>query len=214
MSSASQLTARFDPKEGVRRLLRVNLPIDTVELARYLVGKVIVHDTADGRLSGRIVETEAYPVGDAAGHAFRGMTPRNGSLFLEPGHAYVYLIYGMSFLLNVTSERAGVGAGVLLRAVEPLDGFELIDSTCRTKQWNNIGKGPGRLTKAMKIDLRHDGLDLCGASSSLWLAETARKVGPIGRTVRIGLTHGAGRLLRFYERGNEHISGPKRLLRE
>ena len=75
-------------------------------------------------MSGRIVETEAYPVGDAAGHAFRGATPRNRSLFLERGHAYVYLCYGTSYLLNVTSEAAGVGGGVLLRAIEPLQGID------------------------------------------------------------------------------------------
>ena len=178
-----------------------------------MVGKVIVHDTSNGRLSGRIVETEAYPVGDAAGHAFRGRTPRNSPLFLERGHAYVYLAYGVSFLLNVTSERPGVGAGVLLRAIEPLDGFELPDSTHPKKQWADLGKGPGRLTTALKVDLRQDGADLCSASSSLWLAETTRKRGTIGKSVRIGLTQAADSLLRFYERGNEHISGPKRLLR-
>jgi DNA-3-methyladenine glycosylase len=185
-----------------------------VELACYLIGKVIVHDTANGRLSGRIVETEAYPVGDPAGHAFRGRTPRNSTLFLERGHAYVYLAYGVSFLLNVTSERPGVGAGVLLRSIEPLDGFELVDSVRQRKQWADIGRGPGRLTKALQVDLTCDGLDLCSANSSLWLAETTRKRGTIGKSVRIGLTHAADRLLRFYERGNEYISGPKRLLRE
>src|SRR5580692_9440122 len=125
MSSASQLRAQFDANGGLRRLLRTDLPVNTVELARYLVGKVIVHDTANGRLGGRIVETEAYPVGDAAGHAFRGMTPRNGALFLERGHAYVYVAYGVSFLMNVSSEKVGVGAGVLLRAIEPLAGSKL-----------------------------------------------------------------------------------------
>src|SRR5580658_10072856 len=143
MPSASHLPARLDMNRDLRRIVRTDLPVDTVKLARYLIGKVIVHDTANGRLSGRIVETEAYPVGDVAGHAFRGMTPRNGSLFLERGHAYVYLCYGVSFLLNVASERAGVGAGVLLRAIEPLDGLELMDSTRRRKQWLDIGRGPG-----------------------------------------------------------------------
>jgi DNA-3-methyladenine glycosylase len=214
MPSAEQLQKRLDPREGLRRLSRADLPVDTVELARHLVGKVIVHDTANGRLSGRIVETEAYPVGDAAGHAFRGRTPRNSTLFLERGHAYVYLAYGVSFLLNVTSERAGVGAGVLLRSIEPLDGFEPMDSMCQRKQWLDIGRGPGRLTKALKVDLRDDGLDLCSARSALWLAETTRKTGPVGKSVRIGLTQAADRLLRFYERGNELVSGPKRLLKQ
>ena len=214
MPSASKLSARFDTSRGLRRVLRGELPVDTVKLARYLIGKVIVHDTASGRLSGRVVETEAYPVGDTAGHAFRGRTPRNGSLFLERGHAYVYLAYGVSFLLNVTSERAGVGAGVLLRSIEPLDGFEHIDSMRQRKQWIDIGRGPGRLTKALKVDLRDDGLDLCSPDSSLWLAAPTSKSGLIGKSVRIGLTQGADRFLRFYERGNEHISGPKRLLKE
>ena len=114
----------------------------------------------------------------------------------------------------MTSEVAGVGAGVLLRAIEPLDGVELMDSARRKKQWADIGRGPGRLTKAMEVDLSQNGLDLCSASSSLWLGAITHKTGPIGKSVRIGLTHGAARLLRFYERGNEHISGPKRLLRE
>ena len=212
MPSAPKLRARFDTNGGLRRLSRADLPVSTVALARYLVGKVVVHDAAKGRLSGRIVETEAYPVGDVAGHAFRGRTPRNGSLFLERGHAYVYLIYGVSFLLNVSSEKAGVGAGVLLRAIEPLDGVELMGSARQRKQLADMGRGPGRLTKALKIDLRQDGLDMCSASSPLWLAATARKTGPIGKTVRIGLTHGADLTLRFYERGSLHISGPKRLL--
>jgi DNA-3-methyladenine glycosylase len=212
MTSASKLPARFDTGGGLQRVSRAELPVDTVELARYLIGKVIVHDTANGRLSGRIVETEGYPVGDAAGHAFRGKTPRNGPLFLERGHAYVYLVYGVSFLLNVTSERVGVGAGVLLRAIEPLDGIDLMDGAHPGRQLTNIERGPGRLTKALKVDLRQDGADLCCASSSLWLAETTRKTGPIGKSVRIGLTQAAHRLLRFYERGNEYISGPKRLL--
>jgi DNA-3-methyladenine glycosylase len=199
---------------GLRRLLRSDLPVGTVALARYLVGKVIVHDTAEGRLSGRIVETEAYPVGDASGHTFRGKTPRNSPLFLERGHVYVYLIYGVSYLLNVSSERAGVGAGVLLRAIEPLDGFERMDGVRRSKQSAEAGRGPGRLTKAMKIDLRHNGVDLCSRVSCLWLAAGPRDTGLIGKSVRIGLTREASRELRFYERGNPHVSGPKRLLKE
>ena len=206
------MPARSNTKGNLRRLMRSDLPADTVEMARYLIGKVIVHDTAHGRLSGRIVETEAYPVGDEAGHAMRGRTARNGTLFGERGHAYVYLIYGVSLLLNISSERAGVGAGVLLRAIEPLDGVELMRSRGRIIHRADIGSGPGRLTKAMRVDLRHNGVDLCGEFSSLWLAVPSRKTGAIGKTLRIGLTRGAERLLRFYERGNRYVSGPKRLL--
>ena len=214
MAAASKITATSGTKGSPRRLLRTELPVGTVELARYLVGKIIVHDTADGRRSGRIVETEAYPVGDEAGHAFRGRTPRNRYLFLERGHAYVYLAYGVSILLNVTSEKEGVGAGVLLRAIEPLDGLELMMRGIQNIQRTKIGRGPGRLTRAIGVDLRHNGVDLCSDSSSLWLGAIPLKPGVIGKTVRIGLTNGADRLLRFYERGNEWISGPRRLLRD
>jgi DNA-3-methyladenine glycosylase len=194
----------------LRRLRRAELPLDTVELARYLIGKVVVHDTHSGRLSGRIVETEAYPVGDAAGHAFRGKTRRNRSLFLERGRAYVYLAYGSSFLLNVTSEEPEVGGGVLLRAVEPMEGIEWMAASRGTTRLDSLGRGPGRLTKALQVDLRHDGLDLC-AAGPLWLAAAAPRTGPIGKSVRIGITRDVDRLLRFYEPGNAHVSGPKKL---
>jgi DNA-3-methyladenine glycosylase len=148
----------------MRRLRRTELPVDTVELARYLIGKVTVHDTDDGRLSGRIVETEAYPVGDSAGHAFRGETQRNATLFLGPGHAYVYFAYGSSFMLNVTSEAAGVGAGVLLRALEPLDGIDRMQRLRGVAGLLDLARGPGRLAQAMQIDFRQNGLDLCAAA--------------------------------------------------
>src|ERR1700746_2294843 len=110
----------------LRRLRRAELPRDTAKLARFLIGKILVHDHPQGRLSGRIVETEAYVVGDAAAHAYRGETPRNRSLFLERGHAYVYVIYGCWYALNVSGESVGVGGGVLLRAIEPLEGIALM----------------------------------------------------------------------------------------
>jgi DNA-3-methyladenine glycosylase len=185
--------------------------VDTVALARYLVGKVVVHDADSGRLSGRIVETEAYPVGDAAGHAFNGKTQRNRSLFLKRGHAYVYLCYGTSFLLNVTSEGVGVGGGVLLRAIEPLEGIgEMMAGSGGTTRLAELGRGPGRLTRALQVDLGQDGLDLCGAGP-LWLAAAAPGMGGIGNSIRIGITRDAHRLLRFYEPGNAHVSGVKKL---
>src|ERR1700685_3039863 len=109
-----------------RPLARRDLPIDTESLARYLIGKLLVRELPEGVVSGRIVETEAYVVGDAAGHAYRGITPRNHSLFLERGHAYVYLAYGVSFMLNVSSEAPATGAGVLSRALEPVEGVPIM----------------------------------------------------------------------------------------
>src|SRR6202044_1422997 len=117
------------PANGVAligRLRTRDLPIDTINLARFLIGKILVHDLRGRRTSGRIVETEAYPVGGPAGHAFRGKTQRNGSLYLARGHAYVYFVYGMYYCLNVSSERPGVGAGVLVRALEPIEGIDLM----------------------------------------------------------------------------------------
>ena len=103
--------------DGYRLLARNELPLDTVLLACQLIGKILVRETPEGSVSGRVVETEAHPVGDAAGHAYRGMTPRNRSLFLCRGHAYVYVAYGKFCMLNVVSEIAGVGAGILIRAL-------------------------------------------------------------------------------------------------
>jgi DNA-3-methyladenine glycosylase len=195
----------------IRRLRRSELPPDTVRLARFLIGRAVVHDLPAGRLSGRIVETEAYPPGDPAGHHFRGPTPRIRSMYLTPGHAYIFFNYGAHFMLNVVSEPAGIAAAILIRALEPLEGIELMQRHRETTRLLDLTRGPGRLAAALQIDRRHDGLDLC-APGSLWLGETSHPIGPIGKTVRIGITRAADQLLRFYERGNPFVSGPKRLL--
>jgi len=194
----------------IRRLHRKELPIDTVELARYLIGKTLIHDLPVERLMGRIVETEAYPVGDPSGHAFRGPTKGNRSLYLARGHAYVHLAYGTSYLLNISSELDGIGAGVLLRALEPLDGITLMVRHRRTRRVLDLARGPGRLASAMGIDKRYDGADLC-AGGPLRLGREVRESGPIGRSERIGITRAADRMLRFYERGNPFVSGRQRL---
>ena len=200
-----------NPAFSVRRLRRSELPVDTVALARFLIGKVIVHDLPAGRLSGRIVEAEAYPPGDPAGHHFRGPTPRIRSMYLAPGHAYIFFNYGAHFMLNVVSEPAGTAAAILIRALEPLDGIDVMQQNRKTSGLHDLTRGPGRLAAAFQIDRRHDGLDLC-APGALWLGVTKHPVGPIGKSVRIGITRAADQLLRFYERGNPFVSGPKRLL--
>src|SRR5271157_1110176 len=144
---------------AVHPLERARVPRETVSFARYLLGKVLVRRTAAGIATGRIVETEAYLETDPACHAFRGMTPRNRSLFLEVGHAYVYLCYGTSYLLNVSSEDAGIGAGVLLRALEPLYGTEHMRVKAKPINLMDLMRGPGKLTAALRVDLRHDGLN-------------------------------------------------------
>ena len=161
-------------------------------------------------MSGRIVETEAYVVGDAAAHSFIGVTPRNRSLFLERGHAYVYFIYGAWFCLNVSGEREGVGGGVLLRAVEPFEGVGLMLGRRPGAPPHKLASGPGRLATAFGIGRRHDGVDLC-APGPLWLGAPYRRWAPpsIGESVRIGITREAHRQLRFFERGSPCVSGPK-----
>jgi DNA-3-methyladenine glycosylase len=199
-------------KGGHLPLVRSELPIDTASLARYLIGKLLVRELSEGVASGRIVETEAYVVGDAAGHAYRGMTPRNRSLFLEPGRAYVYLAYGVSYMLNVSSEAPGIGAGVLIRALEPLDGLPVMRRNRGVERLRDLARGPGRLAAALRIDRSLDGLDLC-REGPLWLGRDDHEPGEIGRSVRIGISRDANRLLRFYRRGSPFVSGPQSLNR-
>jgi len=193
-----------------RPLTRAELPTDTAALARYLIGKLLMRDLPEGIVSGRIVETEAYVIGDAAGHAYRRMTPRNRSLFLEPGHAYVYLAYGISSMLNISSEPAGVGAGVLIRALEPLDGIPIMRLNRGTDRLRDLARGPGRLAAALRIDRRLDGLDLC-RQGPLWLGHDDHEPGEIAQGIRIGITRDADRPLRFYLAGNPFVSGPRSL---
>ncbi len=210
--SSARITLKDSPEKfSFRRLRRAELPPDTVNLASFLIGKIVVHDLPAGRLAGRIVETEAYPPGDPAGHHFRGPTPRIRSMYLAPGHAYIFFNYGAHFMLNVVSEPAGTAAAILIRALEPLQGIELMQHHRKSTQLLDLTRGPGRLAAAFQVNRRHDGLDLC-APGSLWLGEASRPPGPIGKTVRVGITRAADQLLRFYERGNPFVSGPKHLL--
>ena len=190
----------------VQRLSRAGLPTDTAKLARYLIGKTIVREAGGSRISGRIVETEAYPPGDASGRAYHGQTASNRSLFLGKGFAHVYFIYGTSYMLNVTSEEPGVGAGVLLRALEPLDGIDLMKRLRKTDKLTDLARGPGRLAVALEIDLRLDGVDLC-ADGPLWLGTAVRETAPISTSVRIGITREVDRPLRFFEAGSPFVSG-------
>lgn len=197
----------------IRRLRRAELPIDTVKLARYLVGKTLVRELPRGRLSGRIVETEAYPIGDVTGHAYRGRTRANNSLFLEQGHAYVYLAYGSAWMLNVSSEEKDTGGGVLLRAIEPLEGITQMERNRGVTTARDLTRGPGRLAAALLIDKSLDGLDMCDPASPLWLGGETQSVSAIGVTTRIGLSREMHRPLRFFERDNRYVSGPAALLR-
>jgi DNA-3-methyladenine glycosylase len=191
-------------------LPRSALPVGTIDLARFLLGRIVVRELPEGLVSGRIVETEAYLTGDAASHAYRGMTPRNRSMFLERGHAYVYLAYGISFMLNVSGEAAGVGEAVLIRALQPLAGIGLMERNRGTALLRDLARGPGRLAQAMRIDRALDGADLC-SRGALWLGADGAASGEIGSSIRIGITKDADRPLRFYLRGSAFVSGLKAL---
>jgi len=193
-----------------RPLKRADLPTDTAALARFLIGKIVVRDLPEGIASGRIVETEAYLPGDAASHAYRGMTPRNRTMFLEPGRAYIYVAYGISNILNVSSEPAGTGAGVLIRALEPLEGIAIMQQNRGTERLRDLARGPGRLCMALWIDRSLDGVDLC-RKGPLWLGQDGREAGRIGESIRIGITKETERLLRFYVRGSVFVSGTRAL---
>lgn len=185
----------------MRKLERDFYNRDTIDVARDLLGKLLVHDTPTGQRVGRITEAEAY-VGmhDLAAHSRRGITQRTEVMFGPPGHAYVYLIYGMHHCLNVVTEPQGNGCAVLLRALEPVSGIAL-DT-----------RGPGLLCKAMGVDLSDNRADLCG--SSLFVAEDeAWTPDQILATPRIGVDYAAEWAqapLRFLLANSVWVSGKKR----
>ena len=192
------------------RLVPAALPIETPELATALLGCVLVRESDDGMTAGRIVETEAYLPGDPACHAYSGKSPRNATLFGPPHRAYVYQIYGTSFCFNLSSEPDGEGAGVLVRALEPIEGLALMRERRGVQTERDLCRGPGRLCRALEIDRSLDGVDLF-ADPRLWLADADGATVRVRRSRRIGLTRAAERRLRFYAAGSPFLSGPARL---
>ncbi len=188
-------------------LKRESLPKDTVALAKFLIGKLVVREFLDGFASGRIVETEAYLTNDAASHSYRGPTPRNKVMFSAPGYAYIYLSYGVSYMLNVSGGEEGIGEGVLIRAAEPVSGIEIMRRLRGDVPIRDLMRGPGRLAKALSINLSQNGVDLC-RKGPLLLVQGEKPVGEVGVSVRIGINRDAHRLLRFFERGSPFVSGP------
>ena len=186
------------------RLTRRALPLSTVALARFLIGKVLVHVTRQGRMSGRIVETEAYPPGDPTGYARPGLTTSNAPLFEARGHAYVRMVYGTCLTLNLSAEEAGTGAAVLIRALQPLEGLALMQRHCPLVRPANLARGPGRLCASLGIGRDLSGVDLC-SSDRLWLERGGPRA-QIQVSTRIGLSRDQHRRLRFLERGSPFVS--------
>ncbi|MBZ5631572.1 MAG: DNA-3-methyladenine glycosylase [Acidobacteriia bacterium] len=174
-----------------------------IEVARALLGTVLVHGTT----SGRIVETEAY-LGreDRAAHSWRGMTPRTRVLFGESGHAYVYLIYGMYECLNVVAEGVGSPGCVLIRAVEPLEGIpRMRRRRPGARGIEDLANGPGKLTLALGITRRHNGADFTRGPLTIHAPQRQEPV-QIAVSPRIGIRHCADWPLRFFIEGNRYVS--------
>ncbi len=175
-------------------------------LARYLIGKTLVHATPRGRIAGRIVETEAYPPGDPTAYHRPGLTTSNAPLFAARGHAYVRMVYGACFNLNLAAEAAGTGGSVLIRALEPLEGLPLMQRNYPTVKASALTRGPGRLCTALAIGRELSGEDLCN-SERLWLERGVART-DIQVSTRIGLSRDQHRRLRFLERGSRFVSVP------
>ena len=178
-------------------------------VARNCIGKLLVHRTPEGETAGRIVETEAYRgPRDLAAHSSRGLTNRTAAMFGPPGHAYVYRLYGTCWAMNLVVAAVGDPHAVLIRAIEPVRGVELMASRRRrAANARELTNGPGKLTEALAITGADYARDLCG--DVLFLEEDERRAGKIGRSARINVDYAgvwAGRPWRFYERNNRYVS--------
>lgn len=167
---------------------------DTMTVARRMIGHILLHETPDGVIGGRIIETEAYITGDPANHATRGMTRRNEAMFGPSGHAYIYMIH-THWCLNAVTQPEGVAEAVLIRALEPIIGIDLMMEFRRTSVMRNLLSGPGKLTKALRIDGRMNGHDLL--TGNLRIVE-GEELPDIVRATRVGIRLGAEDLWRFY----------------
>ena len=177
----------------------------TLKVAKELLGKYLVVNINGKKLSGKIVETEAYrgPY-DPASHAYGGMTPRNRIMFGEPGHAYVYFTYGMYYCLNVITERKGVPAAVLIRALEPKEGIVIMKRRRKKEKPEDLTSGPGKLCQAMGINKTLYGADLTG--QTIYVEDRGEKAGKIISTNRIGIDEGKEKKWRFYLKDNRFVS--------
>jgi DNA-3-methyladenine glycosylase len=174
------------------------------EVARDLVGCVVRH----GETAGRIAETESYHMEEPACHAHAGVTSRTRTLFGPPGHAYVYFSYGIHSLLNAVAEEEGVGAAVLIRALEPVDGIELMRERRRVARDEELCNGPGKLTQALGIGLSLNGTSLEDGPIEILRREPAAREPRVAIGERIGISKAADLPWRFCDADSRHVSRP------
>ena len=185
---------------------------DTVTVAKDLPGCLLMHRGATGTAMGWIVEVEAYLRDDPAAHSFRGKTERNRAMFGPAGHAYVYRIYGLHTCVNVVTGPEGTGEAVLVRALEPVAGINLMQERRGTDDPVALASGPGKLTQALGITMDLNGASLCDgpllvlSPGSLPGRRPEGVPGEIVRTTRIGITKAADLPLRFYLKGSRYVS--------
>jgi DNA-3-methyladenine glycosylase len=191
-----------------RRLPRSFFARPSIVVAPELLGRVLVRVLPDGtRLAARLVEVEAYEQGDPASHSYRGRaTRRTEVMFGAPGRLYVYFTYGMHFCSNVVTGPDGYGSAVLLRAAEPLEGFEAMAANRGTDRVRLLCSGPARLTQALAIGRDDNGADLVKDPGLFLLAGSP--IGPrtVARSTRVGVNVGVERRWRFFERGSTFVS--------
>lgn len=183
---------------------------DPRQVAVDLLGCILVNESAEGLASGVIVETEAYRPEDPACHAYKGPTMRNRSIFSAPGLAYIYLSYGVHRLLNAVCEGEGIGSAVLIRALHPLEGLELMEE--RRGSNTHLCDGPGRLTQALAIRLDQDGADLTDGSLYILGGDLPR--GEIVSTTRVGISRGTELPWRYLVDGEKNVSVPPKTVVE
>lgn len=184
---------------------------DVRRVAMRILGKLLMREIDGTICGGIIVEVEAYLAsGDPANHAYRGLTERNRSMFGPPGCAYVYRIH-QQHCLNVVTEPEGIPSAVLIRAIQPIWGVEMMLSNRGRRTVCGLTDGPGKVCQALKIDLRYDGWDLT-LGKELWVAELPCEINPpefvIAVSERVGVTAAKELLLRFFVLGNEFVSKP------
>ena len=194
-------------EQSVKPLPRSFYTRGTVTVARALLNKQLVRLNEDDVLIGRIVEVEAYGGrNDPASHAYRGKTPRNMPMFGEPGHAYIYFTYGNHYCLNVTTQPPGVAGAVLIRAVEPLKGSDIMKQLRPGVPEQQLTNGPGKLTQAFAIDKSLNQIDLT-KRGNLFIGQASNEPPvTVERSPRIGITVGIERLWRFYIKSNDYVS--------